>query len=45
MQHIACLEGFYFFNFAAIAPFLATDQIQLISTGFAGGPMKDMESH
>ncbi|KAH0571585.1 Dynein heavy chain [Spironucleus salmonicida] len=44
IQEILILNGLYYFNFAGIIPFLATDQIELIKSGFAGGIMADSES-
>ena len=41
---LASLKGLYFFNFAAIIPYICTDQIQLIQTGFAQGATADKES-
>ncbi|CAL6027380.1 Dynein_heavy chain [Hexamita inflata] len=43
-QIVATLEGLYFFNFAGIIPFIATDQVKLLRNGFAGGAANDKES-
>ena len=40
------MKGLYIFNFAAITPYLANDQIELVvKDQFNGGAARDKEAH